>query len=101
MKKCKREAPGFTQTEKGKSDTKAWGVLGDKRQEKRTEPTQLYPHWTLACWRQIQNTQRRNQAELPMRLGLESKENGRSRTYSLTMHTGPACQYIRGDPREK
>ena len=71
VKKCEGEAPCFTQTEKGKSDTKAWGVREDMRRKKRTEPTQLYPKWTPACQRQTQNAQERNQAELPIRLGLE------------------------------
>ena len=46
--------------------------------EETDEKTQLYPRWTPACWRQTQ-----------MRLGLDSEEDGRSRTYSLAVHRAP------------
>ena len=49
---------------------------------------------------QTQNTQERNQAELPMRLGLASKENGRSRTQSLTMHRAALACTSEGRARE-
>ena len=55
VKKCRKEAPDFTQTEKGESATKSWEVLGhapeetdrsnaleDAGRERRTELAQLY-----------------------------------------------------------
>ena len=78
-KTCKKEAPSFTRSEKG-PETEAWGEQEDARRERRTEPARLYPQRAPDSRKLTQTMHERNQAELPMRLGVDSKESGRSRT---------------------
>ena len=51
-----------------------------------TEPAKLYPRRATDSRKLTQTTHERNQAELPMRLGVDSRESGRSRTKSLARH---------------
>ena len=73
VKKFKGEAPGSTQTEKGEQDTEA---CAERSRPSQRSITAGGPQ--RAGGRP--KTHRRSQAELPMRFGLESKENGWSRT---------------------
>ena len=85
-KNAKNKGPGSAQTETDEPETKAWGEQEDAQQERRTEPAQFYPQCAPACRKQTQNIHERNHPELPMRLGMESKEIEWSRTQSLAMH---------------
>ena len=55
----------------------------DTRQRRRNEPARHYPQRTPDSKRLTQAKHERNQAVLPMRLGLDSKESERSLTKSL------------------
>ena len=59
---------------------KAWGEQEDALREKRTEPARLYPQRAPDSRKLTQTTHEMNQAELPMRPGVNSKESGRSWT---------------------
>ena len=76
---CKKEAPSFIHPEKG-PETKAREEQEDARRGRRTEPVRLYPQRAPDSKKLTQTTHERNQAELPMRLGVDSRESGRSRT---------------------
>ena len=58
----------------------------DTRRGRRTEPARLYPQRAPDSKKLTQTKHKRNQAELPMRLGVGSRESGRSRTKSLARH---------------
>ena len=58
----------------------------DTRRERRTEPARLYPQRAPDSKKLTQTKHERNQAELPMRLGVDSRESGRSRTKPLVRH---------------
>ena len=62
---------------------KARAEQENTRQGRRTEPARLYPQRTPDSKRLTQAKHERNQAVLPMRLGLDSTESARSRTKSL------------------
>ena len=53
---------------------------------RRTEPARLYPQRAPDSKRLTQTKHERNQPALPMRLGVDSKKSGRSRTKSLARH---------------
>ena len=58
----------------------------DKRRGRRTEPARLYPQQAPDSKKLTQTKYERNQAKLPMRLGVGSRDSGRSRTKSLARH---------------
>ena len=62
--------PSFTRTRRGM----------------RTEPARRYPQRAPDSRKLTQIKHEGNQAELPMRLGVHSKESGRSRTKTLARH---------------
>ena len=78
-KNCKKKkAPSFRRPDK-RPETKAREEQEDARRGRRTEPARLYTQQTQA-------KHDRNQAVLPMRLGVDSRESGQSRTQSLARH---------------
>ena len=82
---AKRKPPSSHVLKRGQRQ-KAQEEQEDTRRERRTEPARLYPQRAPACRRETQITHERNQAGLPMRLGVDSRESGRSRTKSLARH---------------
>ena len=92
----KGKLPSFTRAEK-RPETKKRGKSKRTRVEGgRTEPARLYPQRAPDSKKLTQTTHQRNQAELPMRLGVDSGESGRSRTKSLE-----ACENPGRDARQQ
>ena len=84
-KTCEKEAPSFARSEEG-PESEAWGEQEDARRERRTEPARLYPQRAPDSRKLTQTMHEKNQEELPMRLGVDSKESWRSRTWSPARH---------------
>ena len=78
-KTYKKEAPSFARPEEGPG-SEARGEQEDERRERRTEPARLCPQRAPDSRKLTQTTHERNQAELPIQLGVDSKESVWSRT---------------------
>ena len=73
----------------------------DARRGRRTESARLYPQRAPDGRKLTQTTHERNQADLPMRLGVDYKETGRSRTNSLARHEAKLARTPRRDARQQ
>ena len=75
---------------------KAQEEQDDTRRGRRTEPARPYPQRAPDSKKLTQTKHERNQAELPMRLGVDSRESGRSRTKSLARHKAKLARTLEG-----
>ena len=82
---AKRKIPASHVLKRG-PETKAREDQEDARRGRRTEPASLRPQRAPDSKKLTQTTHERKQAELPMRLGVDSRESGRSLTLSLARH---------------
>ena len=100
-KKCKGEASGSTQTEKGEPDTKARSVREDLRRKKLTEAAQLLSPASPG----LQETDPKHTGEEPGGAP-DATWHGVQGEWAVPDIVigdaqGPACQSTRGDAREQ
>ena len=85
-KKTAKRKPLASHALKGGQRPKAQEEQEDTRRGRRTEPARLCPQRAPDSRKLTQTKHERNQAELPMQLGVDSRESGRSLTKSLARH---------------